>query len=88
MTLEMSPIGRAVEKVTAGMTWDRARPLWEQASREFAETATGVVHVFQGSRVRLESMWAKIEYEILKKNPSIKIIYHHVLEDGSIVDLP
>ncbi len=87
-TLEMSALGREVEKATSNLSWEQARPLWEQASRQFAEAASGTVHVFHGNRVRLESIWATIEYQILSKNPAIRIIYHVVLEDGTILEAP
>ena len=77
-TLEMTAAGKATEEAAKNLPWEDAVPLFENASREFAEGAQGVVHVFQnGAGVRLRSFWALVEYPVLraKGNP---IIYHIV----------
>ena len=77
-TLEMSPQGQALERMTETMDWPDARPLWTAASKEFAQGATGTAHVFQNANgVRIESVWAEHEYNILKGN-GIPIEYHVV----------
>jgi hypothetical protein len=89
VTLEMSAIGREAEELTNSLPWEQARPIWEKASQEFAATAAGEIHVFQGNVVRLESIWAKIEYQAWRVNSDVtRIIYHHVMEDGSVVVVP
>jgi len=41
--------------------------------------ASGDVHVFQAAEgVRLQSIWAKIEYPSLSRNPAVNFIYHVV----------
>lgn len=74
-TLEMTARGR--ELAASNLEWTAAKPLWEAASREFASGASGDVHVFQAAEgVRLDSMWAKIEFPILRQNPAVNLIYH------------
>jgi hypothetical protein len=36
VTLEMTPADRAVEVATRNLEWAAARPIWQQASAEFA----------------------------------------------------
>ena len=62
---------------TAEMAWEEAKPIWDQASADFAEGARGTAHVFQAASVRLASSWAKAEYPKLIGN-GVKIIYHDV----------
>lgn len=72
------PAGRAVEVATRSLEWVAARPIWQQASADFAGGASGTVHVFQSAAgLRLESVWATIEYPILQKN-GVTIIYRVV----------
>jgi hypothetical protein len=74
-TLGMTPAGQAVEKATRNLPWSEARPVWVNASEEFARTAVGEVHVFQlqGGAAR-DSIW-RAEYDILSKNGN-QITYH------------
>ena len=48
-TLEMTPAGRAVTSATQDMPWSQAKPLWDQASAEFAHGASGTVEVFHNA---------------------------------------
>ena len=57
------------------MAWPDATPFWDQASADFAEGASGTVHVFQAAAVRLESSWAQAEYPTLVSN-GVNITYH------------
>jgi RHS repeat-associated protein len=84
-TLEMTAAGQRLQQITKGMDWADAKPLWEAASREFAEGATETVHVFQsGTRgVSLQSVWRNVEYPILQKN-GINIIYSVTTPVGPI----
>ncbi|HET7251821.1 MAG TPA: RHS repeat-associated core domain-containing protein [Gemmatimonadales bacterium] len=70
-TLAMSPFAPAA---------DAMRSTVMEASRAFAEAASGEVHVFHAaSGVRLESIWARVEYPSLLTNPRItNIVYHTV----------
>ncbi|CAA9357513.1 MAG: Serine/threonine protein kinase [uncultured Gemmatimonadetes bacterium] len=73
-TLEMTPEGKALEAATKDMPWDEAKPLWEQASRDFACGATGCAHAFvEGARP--QGVWNTIEKPILQGN-GVPIIYH------------
>ena len=59
-------------------TWDPAGPAsvaaWRQASQEFAAGASGSVRVLQGNAVRLDSIWAEVEYPALRANPNVNSI--------------
>jgi hypothetical protein len=72
------------------MDWFAARPIWANASREFATGARGAVHVFQSAYgVARQGIWATVEYPALVENADVtEIIYHVVLEDGRIVQIP
>ncbi len=77
-TLEQTVRGRLLNSVTNARTFKYLKPMWESASRSFAGGARDTVHVFQSAKgVRLESVWAKIEYQELIKQVS-QIIYHVV----------
>jgi len=76
-TLEMTARGQELE--ASNLEWTEAKPLWEAASADFASGATGDVQVFQAAEgVRLQSMWAQIEYPILSQNPDVNLIFHMV----------
>lgn len=79
-TLEMTAEGQATEAATQGADWlTEARPAWVSASRNFANSAAGDVHVFQSGVVSTQSVWATTEYPALMANPNVaRIIYHGV----------
>jgi RHS repeat-associated protein len=77
-TLEMTIPGKVLDKITTPGNFKYLKPLWNAASRNFAKGARGPVDVFHSSKgVRIESVWGRKEYPILKKrgNP---INYHVV----------
>jgi hypothetical protein len=43
----------------------------ENASREFAQGASGSVRVLQGETLRTSSIWGRIEFPALKANPDV-----------------
>jgi RHS repeat-associated protein len=47
---------------------------WRNASTEFAAGARGNVRVLQADKVRLNSVWAEVEYPALKANPNVSSI--------------
>lgn len=47
---------------------------WRAASAEFATGAEGHVTVLQGEAVRVNSIWAQVEYPALRANPNITSI--------------
>ena len=84
----MTPLGQ--ELTTLKLNWRQAEPLWQAASEDFARGAIGETHVFQAANgVRLESTWATKEYEILKDDPHVNLIYHTVGPESQLplVDL-
>jgi RHS repeat-associated protein len=79
VTLEMTEAGQAAANATAGLSREAATPIWEAVSREFAAGASGEVHVFQGPVVRINSIWATVEYPTLSSNPNVTNIVYHVV---------
>lgn len=78
-TLEMTRAGQNMVKLTEGMSWEQAAPMWQRISCQFAKGAEGSVHVFQNSGgIGVKSVWGTIEYPILKQN-GVNIIYHNVI---------
>jgi RHS repeat-associated protein len=75
-TLEMTTQGRALE--AANLPWSSAKPLWENASRQFAETASGQINVFVGRVPRPDSIWRSIEKPALQRNPAVTGIRVHL----------
>jgi hypothetical protein len=65
---------------TAQMGWDKAKPIVDAASAQFAMHAKGIVDVFHMSQgVRVNATWAEIEYLHLMFNPYVTgIVYHTV----------
>lgn len=58
--------------------WDVSNPssivAWENASREFAQGASGSIRVLQGETLRTSSIWGKIEFPVLKANLNVTSI--------------
>jgi hypothetical protein len=77
-TLEMTRAGQNLTKLTKGMPWEKAEPMWQRLSAAYAKGATGPVHVFQNAStgVRLNSVWRTVEYPIL--NGKNKFIFHNI----------
>jgi hypothetical protein len=76
--LEMTRAGQNLTKLTQGMPWEQAGPMWQRLSAAYSKGANGSVHVFQNANtgVRLNSVWRTVEYPIL--NGKNNIIYHNV----------
>ena len=75
-TLEMTTKGQELIALTKDMEWAEARPLWVNASKEFAEGAKGEINVFHNANgVSLQSVWREVEYPLLKDS----IINYHVV---------
>jgi len=79
ITLEMTEAGQGLQAITKEMDYlTEAKPLWEAASAEFAQGATGTVNVFlNAAGIDPESIWLTIEEPILIEN-GVKIIRHFV----------
>lgn len=58
--------------------WDARNPAvvsaWRNASREVAASASGNVRVLQADAVRINSVWAQVEFPALKANPNVTSI--------------
>lgn len=68
MTLEITPEEQALQESTDNMRWEDAKPLWDAASAEFANSAEGSANVFQNAaEVDVESTWATVEYSKARK---------------------
>jgi hypothetical protein len=63
--------------------------IWEPASRKFADEITNSVDVFlREGGVSPKSVWNEIELKILQSKPEIKIEYHIVKPDGTVITPP
>jgi RHS repeat-associated protein len=59
----------------------------EEASATFANNASGIVQVFNGPTVLIDSTWAQVEYPALMSNPNVTGFAYQVLgEDGQVVE--
>ena len=77
-TLDMTLTGKVLGRITTPSTFKYVKPLWSAASKRFAKGARGQVNVFHSSKgIRLESVWSKREYPIIKKQGN-NINYHIV----------
>lgn len=58
--------------------WDASNPsvvsAWRTASADFAAGAKGTVRVLQEDAVRVNSVWAEVEFPALKANPNVTSI--------------
>jgi RHS repeat-associated protein len=76
VTLEMTPMGRALTAMTNEFGFDSMKANWREASEQFARQAQGPVHAFHSADgVRLQSIWTRVEYPILHAR-GINIQYH------------
>jgi hypothetical protein len=67
-TLEMTKTGKVLDAITTQKTYPYVKPLWDQASKNFAKGAGEAIDVFQSANgVRLKSVWATQEYPQLMK---------------------
>jgi RHS repeat-associated protein len=83
VTLGMTAEGQATAQATENLPWEEARPLWVRASQQFAESAEGIVHVFQSAAgVRIDSIWAETEWGALLDNPDVQQIVFHIVGGG------
>ncbi len=63
-----------LDVATAGLSEADAAAAIDAASLNFAQSAKGVVYVFQGPAISLTSTWARIEYPALMANPNVTSI--------------
>jgi LysM repeat protein len=73
-TLEMTLAERGIKLPP----WDPTNPssvtAWREASYDFAAGANGNVSVIQGDAVRIDSVWAEVEFSALRVNPNVMSI--------------
>ena len=75
-TLEMTNIGKLLEKTGSLLPRKFESFLWNKASANFARNAKKSIEVFHNSAgIRVKSVWAKTEYPILQSN-GVNINYH------------
>lgn len=81
-TLEMTNAGQNLTKLTQGMSWTEAGPMWQRMSSTYAKGVpeNTSIHVFHNAEtgVGINSVWKTIEYPILKQK-NVNIIYHNAL---------
>ncbi|MBR5175303.1 MAG: hypothetical protein IKW89_05170, partial [Bacteroidales bacterium] len=74
-TLEMTWGGRFLTRLTEKYGYEKIRPYWVIASRQFAKKTSGVAHAFLREGLKGDSIWLTIEEKELKKK-GIEIIVH------------
>jgi len=56
--------------------------MWADASKKFAETASGKVHMFRAAGgVKPDSIWATVEYKAIMSNKQVTSIVYHVVRE-------
>jgi len=70
---------QALESSASGVSLSKVQSAIQSASSDFAASASGQVHVFQGPIVDLQSVWAQVEYPALSQNPNVIGIIYHVV---------
>ncbi len=76
VTLEMTPLGKSLTAMTNEFGFPEMKEFWKQASEQFAREAQGPVHAFHSmDGVRLQSIWTRVEYPVLKTR-GVDIEYH------------
>jgi hypothetical protein len=79
-TLDMTEQGQALAEATEGMSPESAQPLWEAASKSFAQGASGIAHVFINLELAgPESIWTNIELRALVENPNVTDVIFHLI---------
>lgn len=83
VTLGMTAEGQAVERAAKDLPWPTGgRQMWADASKKFADTASGTVHMFRtASGVEADSIWATVEYKALMSNKQVTSIVYHVVRE-------
>ncbi len=83
VTLAMTPEGQAVARAAEGLPWlTHQRRMWAAASKKFAETASGKVHMFRAaSGVNPDSIWMTVESKALASNKQVTRIVYHVVRE-------
>jgi len=71
--------GTVLEVETTGMSQAEIQAAVRSSSTQFAQTASGEVHVFQGMSVDTSSTWATVEYPTLMENPNVTGIVFHIV---------
>jgi len=74
ITLESTLEARGIQLPAWDANNSRVVAAWENASRQFAQGASGDVRVLQGESVSLTSVWKRIEFSALKANPNVTSI--------------
>jgi hypothetical protein len=71
----MTNAGKALE--SANLSWDKAAPLWEEASRQFARNSTQTAHAFLNNPL-VTGIWSRIELPELTRR-GVDIVVHGVV---------
>ena len=80
-TLEMTRVGQFLEKTNASIE------SWKAASLNFANQASGkVISVQNSAGIKLESVWATIEYNTLVNNPKVTEIVFSIINRNGVLN--
>jgi RHS repeat-associated protein len=73
-TVEMTNVGKALE--SANLPWEKAKPLWDAASADFARNSSQVVHAFLRDPSVI-GIWSRIELPELMRR-GVQVIRHEI----------
>jgi RHS repeat-associated protein len=79
MTLEMTLAGRALTALKPYVDFRLTLPLWKLASRGFAATAAGDVHLFVSATRSLGNFFMDLELPAIIENPAVQNFGIHLL---------
>lgn len=79
-TLEMTKGGQFLTWITGGSQGKIATLLWKGASALYAFGAVGQTYMLYGDSMRIESVWATIEYPIIYALEKAEIIWQYIWE--------
>ena len=74
-TIANTPAGREIISKTKDIPWEQAKPMWEAASLQFAQQASGIVNVFiYAPNFSSSSIFITTELPALLSNPNVNEI--------------
>ena len=75
MTIANTPLGREIIAKTKDIPWEQAKPMWEAASLQFAQQASGTVNAFiYAPNFNKSSIFFETELPALLSNPNVNEI--------------
>ncbi|MPT31988.1 MAG: hypothetical protein E2600_10065 [Chryseobacterium sp.] len=74
----MTRAGQNLEKLTGGLPWEVAKPMWQKMSAQFARGASNTANVFiNTAKYSNGSIWRTLEAPILQSR-GVGFRYHYI----------